>query len=112
MATELAAQERDSGLEVTCVFPGFVRTSVFRNARGLPWFLRWAAPVFQRFFTISPELAAQTPVFLAESPQAKGSNGSFYGPRIEPRVIPARAQRSERRAALWRASEALVSSYL
>ncbi|HWA75398.1 MAG TPA: SDR family NAD(P)-dependent oxidoreductase [Polyangiaceae bacterium] len=112
LATELAARQRDSGLEVTCVFPGFVRTSVFRNARGLPRLLRWAAPFFQRFFAISPELAAQTPVFLAHSPRAKGSNGCFYGPRVELRVVPPRAQRSERRAALWSMSEALVSSYL
>jgi NAD(P)-dependent dehydrogenase (short-subunit alcohol dehydrogenase family) len=112
LTIELAARQQDAGLEVTCVFPGFVRTSVFRNARGLPWFMRWVAPLVQRFFTISPEVAAQTPVFLAHNPEAKGTNGRFYGPRLARRVVPPRAQRPERRAALWAASEALVSAYL
>jgi NAD(P)-dependent dehydrogenase (short-subunit alcohol dehydrogenase family) len=112
LATELAARLRGTWVEVTCVFPGVTDTGVFRNALGLPWIMRVLAPVLLRLLAHSPEVAAQTPVYLAQDAQAVGTGGRFYGPRLKQRPVPARAQRAERRNGLWVASEDIVRPYL
>jgi NAD(P)-dependent dehydrogenase (short-subunit alcohol dehydrogenase family) len=112
LATELADRLRGTRVEVTCVYPGVVNTGVFRNARGLPWIVRVLAPMLQRLMALSPEAAAQTPVFLAQDDHAIGTGGRFFGPGLKQRRIPARAQRPERRSGLWTASEDLVRPYL
>ena len=61
---------------------------------------------------LSPEAAAQTPVFLAQPDRAVGTGGCFFGPRLMRRRVPARAQRPDRRSRLWAASEDLVRPYL
>src|SRR3712207_2569075 len=98
LATELAARLRGTRVEVTCVFPGVTDTTVFRNARGLPRFVRTLAPEIVRLIASSPEVAAQTPVFLAHDARAKGTGGRFYGPKSKQRAVPPRAQRPERRS--------------
>jgi NAD(P)-dependent dehydrogenase (short-subunit alcohol dehydrogenase family) len=112
LATELADRLRGTRVEVTCVYPGIVNTGVFRNARGLPRIVQALAPHLQRLLAMSPEAAAQTPVFLAQQDRAVGTGGRFFGPRIRQRRIPACAQRPERRSQLWAASEDLVRPYL
>jgi len=112
LATELASKVRGTRVEVTCVFPGLVRTSVMRNARGMPWIVRALARLLHPLLAMSPAAGAQTPVFLARSPAALGSGGRFYGPRRAPRPIPARASQPARRRGLWAASEQLVRAYL
>jgi NAD(P)-dependent dehydrogenase (short-subunit alcohol dehydrogenase family) len=112
LATELADRLRGTRVEVTCVFPGVVRTGVFSNARGLPTFVRSLAPALQRLIGISPEAAAKTPVFLAQNSCAVGTGGKFYGPGIKQRAVPKRALRPDRRTGLWVASEELVKTYL
>lgn len=110
--TELAARLRGTRVEVTCVFPGITNTAVFRNARGLPPIMRVLAPVVQRLVALPPDVAAQTPVFLAQDAGAIGTSGHFYGPKLKQRPVPARAQRPDRRSGLWAASEELVRPYL
>ena len=112
LAVEIAARLRGTRVEATCVFPGIVDTDVFRNARGLPWVAHIPMQMMQRLIGLSPEVAAQTPVFLAQSEQATLTGGHFYGPKLKPRKVPARSQRPERRRELWSASEDLVRSYL
>ena len=112
LATELADRLRDTAVEVSCVFPGRVKTAVFRNARGVPWILRMLALAIQRVSAMTPEAAAKTPLFLAHSPDAVGTSGRFWGPHLVERRVPERALRTDRRAALWHASEALVAPWL
>lgn len=112
LATELSSRLRGTRVEVTCVYPGLVRTGVFRNARGLPLLARGIAPVILSLLGQLPETAARTPVYLAQDPQARGTGGQFYGPGLRQQSIPFRALRPERRAQLWTASEALVRPYL
>jgi NAD(P)-dependent dehydrogenase (short-subunit alcohol dehydrogenase family) len=111
LATELAERTRGSQLEVTCVFPGVARTNLFENSRGIPWVLRLLAR-FVQLFALSPEQAAQTPVFLASDPEATKLSGRFYGPNNKQLPVPERALREDRRALLWRASEELVTPFL
>ena len=112
LATELAARLRGTRVEVTCVYPGLVKTGVFRNSRGLPWIARALLSSILRIGGQSPEAAARTPAFLAQDPEAIGTGGHFYGPKVKQRPVPARAQRPERRAGLWAASEDIVRPYL
>jgi len=112
LATELAARLRGTRVEVTCVFPGVVRTGVFRNARGLPTIVRLLAPMLQRLMAITPDAAAETPVFLAQDKRAVGTGGRFYGPKLMELPVPERALRQDRRSGLWAASEHLVKAYL
>jgi NAD(P)-dependent dehydrogenase (short-subunit alcohol dehydrogenase family) len=112
LAVELAERLRGTRVEVTCVFPGMVSTSVFRNARGLPWIVRNPATALSGLIGLAPDTAAQTPAFLAHDARATGTGGHFYGPRLKQRRIPARARRPDRRRALWNASEDLVRPYL
>lgn len=112
LATELAARMEGERVEVTCVFPGVTDTAVFRNAQGFPGIVRVIAPLLQRLIGLPPEVAAQTPVFLAQDARATGVGGRFYGPRLRQRPVPPRAQRLDRRRALWSASEEIVRPYL
>lgn len=112
LASELAHRVRGRRVEVTCVYPGLVRTEVFRNARGLPRAARLLAPLVQRLFARPPEVAAKVPVVLAQDPSAVGTNGRFFGPGLRELPVPARARRPDRRLALWEASERLVQPYL
>ncbi len=108
-AIELAERTRGSRLEVTCVYPGRVDTSVMRNAEGLSPALKWIAGRIHRIGALSPEASAQTPVHLADSEEAIGSGGRFWGPRLRERPVPESLRARARRTALWAASEALVA---
>jgi NAD(P)-dependent dehydrogenase (short-subunit alcohol dehydrogenase family) len=110
LAVELAEQLRATRIEVSCVFPGVTRSSCFANARGLPWLLRWLAPLAVRLLGQSTAKAAQTPVALARETNGGGSSGRFFGPGLKPIDVPERALNAKRRTALWQASEALVRS--
>lgn len=110
LAVELAARLSGTALAVTCVFPGRVRTNVFRNARGVPWFARPLGPLLQ-LGALTPEAAADTPAFLAQSPDASALNGLFFGPRRAPIAVPERVS-AARRHALWTASEQLIARVL
>ncbi|HEX8861743.1 MAG TPA: hypothetical protein VGC06_22105 [Actinomycetes bacterium] len=48
LAVELAERLRGTNVVVTCVYPGVVRTSVWRNARGLPPLVRDHLPAAGR----------------------------------------------------------------
>jgi hypothetical protein len=104
LATEIASRANGTRVQVTCVFPGITHTALFRNARGLPPYVRALASVVQRLIALSPAEAARTPVFLAQDARAAGGGGVFYGPKLKRRKVPARATRPDRRAILWAAS--------
>jgi NAD(P)-dependent dehydrogenase (short-subunit alcohol dehydrogenase family) len=108
LTTELSERLRGSSIEVTCVFPGRVNTSVMRNARGFPRPLHALLSFVHRWTTLSPEQAARTPVFLARAPEARGTSGRFYGPHLEQLEVPERARHPDRRRQLWEASEASI----
>jgi len=112
LAVELSHRLRETGIEVACVYPGVVRTEVFRNARGVPRPLQALAMMVQRIVGTAPDAAADTPAFLAQDPAARGINGHFYGPGRRQLEVPPRAAQPERRTALWQASERLVEQWL
>ncbi len=111
LAVELAARLAGTSVEVTCVFPGVVRTDVFRNARGVPAPLRWVARGVARLVGSEVETAAETPARLAQDPTV-GSNGGFYGPGLRPIEVPRRAADPGRRQELWEVSRVLLRPWL
>jgi NAD(P)-dependent dehydrogenase (short-subunit alcohol dehydrogenase family) len=110
LAVELAERLHGTRVEVACVFPGVVKTNVFRNSRGLPWIVRLIAPILQNLIGMTPERAAHTPASLAQMPVR--INGRFYGPKLRELAVPPAARQPERRRALWEASEQLCSEFL
>ena len=112
LAVELSERWRGTGVQVTCVYPGVVRTAVFRNARGIGPAARTLAHGVSRLPGSNPERAALTPAHLASDPSAANLGGRFYGPRLREIRIPPRVSRPQRRADLWVASEVLVQDYL
>jgi NAD(P)-dependent dehydrogenase (short-subunit alcohol dehydrogenase family) len=112
LAVELAERLEGSPIEATCVFPGLVRTNVFRNARGVPRLVQIVTAALQPFVAAPPERAAGTPVFLAQSSSAIGTGGRFFGPGVKEIKVPDQARDPERRRLLWDASERLASRYI
>ncbi len=111
LAVELAERCEQTSVAVTCVFPGFVRTELFENARGLPKWFPLVRPLLE-LRAIAPSKAAETPVYLARSPAAAGLGGRFFGPAGKERAVPERARRAHRRIGLWNLSDELVREYL
>lgn len=111
-AIELADRLRGTTVEVTCVYPGLTKTEVFGNAVGLPGIARLLAPGLLRLFGQPPDVAAETPFFLAQDPAGTGTGGRFYGPGVKEIRIPPRALQLPRRRGLWGLSEELVRPYL
>jgi NAD(P)-dependent dehydrogenase (short-subunit alcohol dehydrogenase family) len=112
LAVELAERYGGDGVQVTCVYPGIVRTEVFANAVGLGPVARTLIRTLNRVVGASPEKAAFAPAFLASAPEAGDLGGRFFGPRLREVRVPARVRRPDRRAGLWAASEALVRDHL
>jgi retinol dehydrogenase 14 len=101
---ELARRLEGSGVTVNCVHPGVVRSNFGRDD---PTTVQRLLNPLARPFMGSPEQGADTPVWLASSPEVEGVTGSYFARR--------RARRSSRRSydrelagRLWRVSEELT----
>ncbi|HEX8133883.1 MAG TPA: SDR family NAD(P)-dependent oxidoreductase [Actinomycetes bacterium] len=101
---ELARRLEGTGVTVNCAAPGVTRTNFGREDSGPV--MRLLAPLARPFMR-SPEQGADTPVWLASSPEVEGATGGYYARR--------RARRSSRRSydtelarRLWRVSEELT----
>jgi NAD(P)-dependent dehydrogenase (short-subunit alcohol dehydrogenase family) len=112
LAAELAERYRKTSVSATCVFPGFVRTDVFRNGVGVPRPLATLLSAVVDRIGIAPETAADTPAWLAGEADVDHLSALFFGPHRRPRRIPERVCRPERRRALWELSERLAAPWL
>ena len=112
LAVELAERYRRASVSVTCVFPGVVRTEVFRNGVGVPRLVAALLGTVAGRVGLTPEEAAETPAWLADTADADEVSESFFGPHRALQRIPERARRPERRRALWDVSEELAAPWL
>jgi retinol dehydrogenase-14 len=101
---ELASRLEGSGVTVTCAAPGVVRSNFGRDDSGR--LMRLLSPLVRPFMR-TPEQGADTPLYLASSPDVEGVTGRYYASR--------RARRSSKRSydtdlarRLWRVSEELT----
>jgi NAD(P)-dependent dehydrogenase (short-subunit alcohol dehydrogenase family) len=112
LAVELAERYRGTSVAATCVFPGVVRTDVFRSGVGVPRPLAAVLSAVAGRVGLSPTEAAETPAWLADSAKSAAVSASFFGPHRAVRRIPERARRPERRQRLWDVSDELAAPWL
>ena len=71
----LSSKLRNRGITVNCIHPGFVKTAVAQSDYPFP--MNLIVPIVGFFIGESPDQAADTPVWLASSDEAKGINGEY-----------------------------------
>jgi retinol dehydrogenase-14 len=99
---ELARRLAGTGVTANCLHPGFVRTGLGREVTGVPG----AAVRLILRFRPGPATGAETPVYLASSPEAADVTGGYFVRRkpAEPSALAGDAQAAAR---LWTLSEEL-----
>jgi NAD(P)-dependent dehydrogenase (short-subunit alcohol dehydrogenase family) len=103
LAELLAAELKDRGICVTAMHPGWADTPAVRTS--LPRFWNLMRRVLR-----TPAEGADTVVWLAASPAARGQSGRFWFDR-QPRsthLLPWTRERQQQRQALWRLCEQLT----
>ncbi len=75
---EMAKKLEGTGVTVNAVHPGAVRTRWGDEAGALGIGIRIARP-----FMLSPEKGAQTPIFVATSPEVEGITGKYWSKKKE-----------------------------
>jgi len=71
----LAQRLAGTGITVNCLHPGAVATS--NIDRGVPPYAKALTGIIKRFL-ITPEQGAQTPLYLATSPEVEGVTGKYF----------------------------------
>src|SRR6266702_4105859 len=79
---ELARRLEGSGVTVNACHPGVIRTNFGRD--DWPWAVHLVRPFFK-----SPEKGAETPIYLAFSPEIEGVTGKYFVKRAPRRSSPA-----------------------
>ncbi len=99
---ELARRIAGSGTTATCCHPGVVATRIWEVNR----VLRLLSPMLGRLM-LTPAQGADTPLWLASSPEAEGHSGGYYARRavMEP---SAAARDPEAATRLWEKSASMV----
>ena len=100
---ELARRLHQTGVTANCLHPGMVRTGFAMNNSGT---LKAGVALF-RPFMISAKKAAETPIYLASSPEVQNVTGKYFQKKMvkEP---PKEATDLEAASRLWEISEKLV----
>jgi NAD(P)-dependent dehydrogenase (short-subunit alcohol dehydrogenase family) len=100
---ELARRLLGAGDTANCLHPGFVATRIGDESGGSISHFAWLA----KLFAISPEMGADTIVYLASSPAVAETTGEYFYKR-QP-IAPSPAAQDDRVAALlWERSAALA----
>lgn len=99
---ELSERLKGTGVSVNCVHPGAVRTHWGDEAGALGIGIRIARP-----FLSSPERGAETPVYVASSPELEGVTGKFFSNKKEKRSSDESYDRNIS-SRLWEVSAKLV----
>lgn len=101
---ELARRLEGTGVTATCLHPGVVRTNF--GSEDQAWYFavigRLVRPMLK-----TPAKGAETPIYLASSPEVDGLTGQFFANRKPKRANKA-AYDTHMTARLWRASADLV----
>ena len=71
----LSNKLKDTGITANCIHPGFVKTKIAKS--NYPFPMNVIVPIVGLFIGESPEQAADTPVWLASSDEARGINGEY-----------------------------------
>ncbi len=100
---ELARRLEGTGVSANCVHPGVVVTNLGRGGDGFFGFLL----KFMRPFFSSPEKGAETPIYLASSPEVEGVSGKYFAKKAEA-TSSAQSYNEEISRRLWQVSAELT----
>ncbi len=102
---ELARRLAGTGVTANCLHPGVVATRFGSSSGG---FMGTLIPFLRPFF-ISPEMGADTIVYLASSPEVAKTSGEYF---VKRKIVqPSAAARDDAAAKrLWKASETLAAA--
>ena len=101
---ELARRLEGTGVTVNCLHPGVVRSNFGRDDPGP--LMRPLTPLVRPFMR-TPEQGAETPVYLASSPEVDGVTGRYFANQKEKRSSR-RSYDVELGRRLWEVSEELT----
>src|SRR5690606_23531147 len=73
---DLAHRLQGSGVTVNACHPGLVDTGIIETGLSR-WWTRWLIP-FAKRFAITPAAGAETPLYLATSPDVEGVTGKYF----------------------------------
>ncbi len=100
---ELAQRLQGSLITVNCIAPGFIRTNLGRDTKGVfKLFLQLVRPFMQ-----SPEHAAEALVYLATSPELAGVSGKYFAGKQEVQSSKVSYDK-EAAGQLWQLSEEVI----
>lgn len=100
---ELAKRLSGTGVTVNAVHPGTVNTNFGKDAKGLFGVLvKVIRPIMR-----TPEKGAETPIYLASSPELDSVTGRYFVDR-QPTATARQAQDAAAAQRLWQVSEKLV----
>jgi NAD(P)-dependent dehydrogenase (short-subunit alcohol dehydrogenase family) len=97
---ELARRLAGTGVTANCLHPGFVASRFGDDNGGL---FKAGIVIAKRFMAVSPEQGAQTPIYLATSPDVAASSGAYFR-KCAPSVPSPAAQDDSAAARLWQES--------
>jgi NAD(P)-dependent dehydrogenase (short-subunit alcohol dehydrogenase family) len=100
---ELSRRLSGTGVTANCLHPGTVATNIWGNAMGPLSFLGKTS----KLFLIGPDKGAETPVYLASSPDVEGVTGKYFDDKKE-KKSSAKSYDEELAAKLWDRSSAMV----
>jgi retinol dehydrogenase 14 len=100
---ELAKRLEGTGVSANCVHPGVVATNLGRGNGGFFGFL---TRLMRPFFS-SPEKGAETPIYLASSPEVEGVSGKYFAKGAEARSSERSYVEATGRG-VWQVSEELT----
>src|SRR3989449_1768475 len=101
---ELARRLKGAGVTAKSVHPGVVRTNF--GAEDQAWFFTLISRVIRPLLK-TPAQGAQTPIYLASSPDMDGITGQFFANR-KPKTANKLAYNTDMAARLWQVSAELV----
>src|SRR5918994_2126569 len=100
---ELARRLEGTGVSANCLHPGVVGTNLGSGVSGVFGFtVRALTPLMK-----SPEKGAETPIYLASSPEVEGASGAYFVKKAEARSSDASHDESTAKR-LWEASAELT----
>ena len=105
----LSRKLKETGITANCIHPGFVKTALAQSDYPFP--MNAIIPIVGFFIDESPEQAADTPVWLASSNEAKGMNGKYIHHRmIKKSWPPTRDKNAQRR--LYDVTQSMLGKWL
>jgi NAD(P)-dependent dehydrogenase (short-subunit alcohol dehydrogenase family) len=106
---EFARRLEGTGVTLNVAYPGSViTTNMGSQPSTVPLWMRPVMTILRRRFSITPEMAARSSVYLASSPEVEGISGQYFNQKSRSIGWNKSVYDASLRAAIWELSEQLV----